>query len=498
MRLLRNALSNFSGGFLPAVVTVVTIPLIVTRLGVVDYGVLTIISAVIGYFALLDVNVTAGAVKYVSEYDALGDAHRVSQVVSFGTVIYAAIGLIGAVIIFFTPDLLADHVFEIPSASRERVVAALQISAPAFFFGQIQAYLASVPQALQRYDLSARIEVFFGTFLPLATVAVLLAGGGLVEVVWLRTGASVLNCIVLGLSVRRLLPAVRFAWPDRVLRGKLVSFSSYAYLSRMASVLYNHADKLIIGSFLGMGAVTYYSVPATLANRLLGLTFRLSAVVYPAASALLATQSIDSLKSIYLKASRYLYFINAAIVTLLCVFAPEVLSHWIGADFVAEGVWVMRLVALSMLIDSMTNLPSMLNDSGGHPRVTGLFAVSRAVLGLAVTIVAAKWGGIISVAAAHLLASGVMATAFLCFVHGRTVPVELSLVLKRSYVGATLFFLVLGGAAEFFRPGTTLGLLPTALAGALMVALTAAFGLLGIAGKDDLHNLRSRLFRRPC
>ena len=68
-------------------------------------------------------------------------------------------------------------------------------------------------------------------------------------------------------------------------------------------------------------ALAYFTVAATLANRVLGLTYRLSGVFFPAASALAAGGELARLDRLYLKATRYVVFLNAAMLVLVAVFA---------------------------------------------------------------------------------------------------------------------------------------------------------------------------------
>ncbi len=60
---------NLLGGVTLAAATLLTIPMIVREPGDANFGVLTLVTAVMGYFAALEVNVTAGSEKYVAEYD---------------------------------------------------------------------------------------------------------------------------------------------------------------------------------------------------------------------------------------------------------------------------------------------------------------------------------------------------------------------------------------------------------------------------------------------
>ena len=475
-QLVRSSFANLLGAVLPALVALATIPFIVSRLGEVNYGVLTMVTAIVGYFALIDINVTSASVKYVAQYRATSQLSELYQVITFGALVYLAIGIIGGVFIFFGADWLSRQLFNVPQSLASLTQRTLELAAVGFLFGQMQVYLGSIPQSLQRFDVSAKIEAVFGVFVPLLTVLILWLGYGLYEVVLLRVVLSALNAVVAAVASWRLIPDFRLSWPSRTIARQLASFSAFSYLSGIAAACYAHADKLIIGALVGMASLTYYVIPSTLINRVLGLTFRLSSVVYPAASELESLRQFDQLRAIYFSATRYVFYLNACIVVFVCLFAEEILYYWMGEEFARQGALIMILTALALLVDSMTNLPSMLADGMGHPRVTGLFSVFRAVVGLVATFVFATLWGIVGVAAGHLLVSVVMTISFLVFVHRGTIPYRLGELLRECYLAT---FATLGVSFAVFaaiKPPHDLGLTATLGYGAAVALGYAFFG----------------------
>jgi O-antigen/teichoic acid export membrane protein len=475
-QLLRSSFANLLGAALPALVALATIPFIVSRLGEVNYGVLTMVTAIVGYFALIDINVTSASVKYVAQYRATSQLSELYQVVTFGALVYLAIGVVGGVFIFFGADWLSRQLFNVPQSLAPLTQRTLELAAVEFLFGQMQVYLGSIPQSLQRFDVSAKIEAAFGVLVPLLTVLILWLGYGLYEVVLLRVVLSALNAVVAAVASWRLIPGFRPSWPTRTIARQLASFSAFSYLSGIAAACYAHADKLIIGALAGMASLTYYVIPSTLINRVLGLTFRLSSVVYPAASELESLRQFVQLKAIYFSATRYVFYLNACIVVLTCLFAEEILHYWMGEEFARQGALIMILTALAMLVDSMTNLPSMLADGMGHPRVTGLFSVFRAAVGLVATFVFATLWGIVGVAAGHLLVSVVMAVSFLVYVHRGTIPYRLGELMRKCYL---MTFAALGASFAVFtaiKPPHALGLAATLAFGASIALAYALFG----------------------
>ena len=67
-------------------------------------------------------------------------------------------------------------------------------------------------------------------------------------------------------------------------------------------------------------------------------------------------------------------------------------------QFARAGQVVLAVMALSQVIDSLTSLPSLVNDGMGHPRFSGMFALTRAAFGLLVVVhiwrAVAEGGGI--------------------------------------------------------------------------------------------------------
>lgn len=493
MNIARNAIFNFAGGVLPAVVSLATIPMIVGGLGDSGYGLFILVTAIVGYFALIDINITAGSVKFISGYAARNDKRGINQTFSFGLIIYITIGLTGALAIFIGAPALVHEVFEIPADLVDLGEYSLRIAAFGFLFGQMQTYFQSVPQALLRYDVTSRIEMAFGTAVPIVTVGILAVGFGLAEVILFRVAASIVNCVILWISIRRLLPDLLLARPERdIIRG-LLEFSAYSFLSRIAAITYAYADKLIIGAVIGMKELAYYAVATTLANRVLGLTFRLSSVLFPSASALGAKGEIKRLQALYLKATRYVVFINGSILILVVAFAEPILYYWMSPEFARYGALILMVVAIAQFIDSLTNIPSLVNDGLGHPRVSGSFAIARAFIGLIAVYVFVRMQGIEGAAWAHLLSSILMTTIFIVFVHGRTVPCALVDLLKRSYALPMTIILVVAGLTGFLADAMGIQFLALAATMALASVLLLSLGIGLVLLPEDRIKLLARI-----
>lgn len=473
--LLRNSLWNLSGSALPALVALGTVPLMIRGLGLEGFGVVTLITSVIGYFGIFDVNLSAGSIKYLSEHHARKDQRRFAETFWFGIAFYALLGLCAGILLFTFAAPLLDRFFSVSAELRDDALHGLQIAALGYPLVQLQNYLLVVPQALQRYDRSAGGEAFFGIVVNLISATVAMHGGGITGVLASRVAVSVVNLLWLSWLIRQLGMPLAPALPGRDVCIALARFSGHSWLSRMAAMLHQHADKLIVGTLAGPVALAMYTVPSQLASRILGLTYRLSSVIYPRVSALAATGEQRQLRALYLDATRILTYLNFAVLGMIALTGELFLAKWVGPEFVAEGYPVLLLVTIGLLADSLTVIPSLVNDGLGHPKITGRFAIARGLLGVAMVWAGTTAGGIVGAAAAHLLSSLLMTSLFLGYVHGRTIPSSLSETLRTCWLpslatGIAVLLLML--PLKWALPQTLAGLL--LLGAASGVALLAA------------------------
>jgi O-antigen/teichoic acid export membrane protein len=169
----------------------------------------------------------------------------------------------------------------------------------------------------------------------------------------------------------------------------------------------------------------------------------------------------------------------------VAVFSYQILYYWMSPAFARAGQVVLAVMALTQFIDSLTSLPSLVNDGMGHPRYSGLFALARALVGLVIVYIGVAGWGIDGAAWGHLLASTMLSGAFLIAVHGRTVPTRLGELARKAYlpsvfgVGAVAFA---ANAGNRLLDGGPLALVLLVL---VTMALLFGYGALFVIEKDD-------------
>jgi O-antigen/teichoic acid export membrane protein len=414
-------------------------------LGNDSYGILTLGTAIIGYFSLMDINLTQGSMRYIAEYHAKGDSDKVNEVLSLSLLVYFVLGIVGAVILYVSVDLFLMDMLKIPQKLQVISRTVFHLSAIGFFISFVYNYLNSIPKSIHRFDMVAKIEVGFGIALMVLTVVLLYFGFNLLSVVILRLVMLLLNCITLFIAVKKTIPSSNFLSSiSRDTVRKMLTFSGYSFFSKISATIVINSDRLVIGTIISSSAVTLYTVPFMLVSRLMNISVRLSMIMFPIASEMGSLGKREDLVKIYFTISKYIFFLNIALTTILCLFARQILQLWMGNDFAQQTYIILILLSLSFFTETLTNLPSLINDGLNFPQVTGFFAFGRATFGIVALIIGAIAYGLIGVAVAYFVSSVVMGIAFLLYVHKKTIKVSLNLLIKESFLASLVFSLIVG------------------------------------------------------
>lgn len=369
----RNTLLNLIGQALPLLVGVVTIPLVVHGLGTDRFGLLSLAWVVLGYFTIFDLGLGRATTKYVAEALGKGESDQVPEIIWTAVTFQAALGFIGAIVLFGITDLLVERVLNIPP---ELVVEAkdtfhlLALSIPLVL---VSSSFSGVLEAAQRFDLvnAVRIPSSILTFiLPLVG---LYLGFGLPGIVVLILLARLGTLIALAWMDFRIVPDLRGHSVSLARFSSLFSFGGWVMISSIVGPFLVYLDRFLIGSLLTMAAVAYYTAPYEMITRLWIVSASLSMTLFPAFSALDGVRDRERLSIFFARSIKYVLLISGTIIVLIVVYAEQILQIWLGGDFAAESTAAMQVLALGVLINSLAQTPFALLQGVGRPDLPAKF-----------------------------------------------------------------------------------------------------------------------------
>jgi len=232
--------------------------------------------------------------------------------------------------------------------------------------------------SLQRFDLTTAVGATTGVYSFTAPLVVLIFTHNLAWIVAILVIGRLAAWAVGLVLCMRLVPSLATnICPSRKSLSPLLSFGGWITVSGITGPLMVYLDRFVIGSMLSIAAVSYYTVPYQIVNKLSILPSAMAGVLFPAFS---ATARTDSPRAAILfeRASRYALLVLFPGVLVLFLFSWETLTLFFGANFAGHGSAVMRLLLIGVLMNGLALIPCNLLRGANRPDLNAKFHVAEA------------------------------------------------------------------------------------------------------------------------
>ena len=407
-RAVKNATYGIIEFAWPIIPSLIVTPLLVRGLGDSAFGVLSIMAVAIGFLGLLDLGIGGAAVRTIAQHVEREDLDSAARVLGTAVTTYFLIGIVGGVGLALAVPLLVSTVLSVPVELQQSARLAFYVSAAGFPISLALGAFAAVPKALQRFDMSTRVTLVFATIGPVVTLAMVWGGFGLPGIAIASFFLNLIGGVVYFLVSRRLLRGapIRLGIDPALLRG-LASFAGWYLVASFGVTILYQLDKILVGSFLGVAAITYYVVPGNLANRIQGFMGSATLVVFPVSAALSARGDTALLTRLYRDGTRLTFLLAAAVGVPMALFAEPFLRFWMGADFAAHSAVVMVLLVGTYVLLGLAGIAWGVSFGLGRARINAVFALFMGAVDIGLFLVLVGPYQIVGAAAAYLISAAI-------------------------------------------------------------------------------------------
>ncbi len=384
----QNALLGIASQVWLLVLNVAATPVILHYLGPEAFGVWMTVNVVSAYFVILDFGLTRAVVKLLADSWALGKNSEAEAVFRSANALFLAFGLLGASAVAGGGRLLSTTALHLPEGMTSTATLAFSFAALSFLANMGSMAFSAVPMALQRFEYFIGRLSLSATLSTGGAVVLVFAGYGLVPMLALTAVVNLVLALGFGLLVsRRLIPGMRLRPAvSRPILKRLAAFSAFKFLSTLSDQAVFQLDRLMVGAYLPIAAVTYYSVPAVIVQRLLPFVGHVVNAAFPAVSAAAASGRKTEAVSLYLRSSR----LALAGLLPLCLFgavmAEPILAAWAGADVADKSALTLRVLLVAGLLAGLAGAGTMVNEAFGRPQRSAFFALISAALNVSLNL----------------------------------------------------------------------------------------------------------------
>jgi O-antigen/teichoic acid export membrane protein len=375
MGLKRDSIVSLIGVVATGIVMLVSIPLLLHKIGDARFGTLTLVWLLAGYAGLLDFGLSRATARDIARTEAVDDQVKILWSAVWVSALIGSI--LGLGIYFFGTRLL--HAFA----------------------------NSAVPES----DL-APIIPWVATLVPMALINGVFVGAleGRKKFVAVNIG-QVLTTILMqafpAIAAYWIGPELKWIVPAAVL-ARLISTmllfvvtvsAAIAKRPRFVGSLFATADKFFIASIMGPSAVAHYSVPESVVRRASLVPLAMVRPLFPRLAGLDDAASHQLAQ----RASELVVLIITPIIVVTILGVRVFLRLWLGEEFALVSAPVGALIALGLWFNSLAFIPDAYLQGRGKASTSVLCSLIELVPHVLLLYAGLKWFGLIGGATALLL-----------------------------------------------------------------------------------------------
>lgn len=495
-RIPRNAISNFTGTAVSLATGFFIMPFTVHHIGATAFGIWMLVNSVVGYMGLLDLGLSPTLVKKSAEYMERMDSEgclALNEIVSTVFIVYVILGvLLGLTVASFA--LLRESIFKVPLQDLPTFRLVLIIVGAQAALSFPMSVWNGLTAGLQDFHFINGLNISSNLMRAVVTIVLLRSGHGLIALVLMGFGVAVLSWSITWIWIRRRIPQlrVRAAGFTRKRMRELVHFSGAMLIWSIAGYAVHQADRVMLGIFLPVAAITPYEVGARLSTYSRSVLHSWLSIFMPAASALSAANDHERMRQLYIRGTKYLMASYGAVAIALLGFGRPFVSLWMGRDY-TEATWIMTFLVVGNFYQSQNVVAHVMLPAMNRLRVfTTIMCIYPVVTVLLGILFVHRWGAV-GMAAALAATMVLIESGFVFYivrVFELTLPKFLQLCILPMVLSSVLALGWIGVVRLWFEPTTWIHIIFDV--GGCLAVYAAGFWFLGTSPRER-KSLRGKI-----
>lgn len=363
MSISRNAAYNLAGSIVPVGLALITVPMYISEIGAERYGILSIAFLFLGYFGIFDLGLGRSTTYKLAEIDQSLRERRLN-VLWTAVLLNVCVGFVGGLVAWGTALFFFENAFKTAASLQAEVISALPLIGLCLPVATLTGVLAGALQADRRFVETNVISVTSTALfqvLPLMTAK--LAGPNLVLLI---AAGLVARIVAIALLSARCYAVFRTGHAPRFQRHEvrnLLSFGGWVAADGVLAPLVSMIDRFAIGAFIGDVAVTTYTIPFQLAQRLTIFPSALLNAAFPH----LPTAGPDERRSIARVSLQILLCALTAPVVMGIFLVGPFFHVWLGEPLARQAAIPGMIIIAGFWFNSLAWAPYVWLQGTGRP-----------------------------------------------------------------------------------------------------------------------------------
>lgn len=480
-QLPHNLAANLAYFLVNVAIGILLVPYFISTLGVAAYGLIPLATSITGYVAIVVQSLNTSVSRFLTVDLQRGDYAAANK--TFNTALFG----LSAVILLMVPVVIAvawfaPSIFDVPTGQDTSVFLLLLGVSTAFLIRSWSGNFTVHLFAYNRLDLQNLVNI---TNLIVQTVMIVLfftfigpdlafIGGAYLAGAFVASGVSIVlaRCVCPHLRI-----SIRSFDHKRV--WDICGMGWWVVIDQIGSLFLFQIDLIVVNLLFGSILAGEYAIALQWGIFLRSIGGMLAGVLVPTILACYALEQTDNLIKITKSAVKFMGLAMALPAGLICGFAPQLLTIWVGAEYVDLAPLMVILTAHLAINMSVKPLFSV-NVAHNGVRIPGLVTILLGTVNLILAIViplVTGWG-YYGVALAGVLILTFRHMIFVPWYAARLLKIQMTIYLRSLIFGA-FAVLFIGGSAAGVAVVSTLPILSTLIIGGTAISLIYGVIILG-------------------
>lgn len=333
-RILKNTVLLYVRLIFLTLINLYAVRITLNALGVVDYGIFTVIASVVASLSILTGAMTSATQRFLSFHLGKGDYHKYSHTFTLLLMSFIAIAIILILIGEIIGWLMIDKWLTIPA---DRVSAAYwvyQASLLGFAFGFVTIPYTSSIIANERMDAFALFSIVEGVLkLGIAYWLLVYGGDRLILYGWLTACVSLVVLLMSMQYCHSKFRYCKYVWKwDRSVFSELSKYTGWNLFGSVSGILASQGQNILLNIFFGPVVNTSKGIADRIQNVINGFSVNLYMAVSPQIIKSYASEDYTRALNLVLKTSKMSFLLIFVLSFPLICSMDSVLELWLGAD----------------------------------------------------------------------------------------------------------------------------------------------------------------------
>ena len=390
MSLIKHSSWNIIGAVIPTLIAVPTLGIMARKMGVENFGLFTLLFALVGYASIFDVGISRAVTRMISIHK--NDKKLSNNILSTSSWSIFIFSLIGMLLLFqLSPNItqwlnVSERLYDDTVYS----IKIMSFSIPIFLLTQVWlGYL----EGLELFAIINKQRIFTSSLMSILPLISLYIDDTLSSAIFGLLIARLITLITVYLITIRNSTFLFKNFDVNILKN-LLTFGGWLTASNIISPIMVYFDRFILSNISGASVVAQYTAPSDLVGRLGVIPASIAKALFPK-----LTLNNDSYKQ-----GVILLGISSIITIIpLFIFANELLTIWLGNQYTGLPATVLQILLVGFFFNAIAQAPFAAIQAKGAAKTTAYVHLLEVIPYLAILYVFINFWGVIGVALAWTL-----------------------------------------------------------------------------------------------